>query len=106
MLTTLGLTKTVALEATEHGFTVNAICPGYVLTPLVEKRIPKTAKARNITDEQVIKDVLLHAQPPRKFVTPEIGAWPCSCAAMRPLRSQARRCRSTGAGLHNSGQWF
>jgi len=44
MLTTLGLTKTVALEATEHGITVNAICPGYVLTPLVEKQIPETAR--------------------------------------------------------------
>jgi hypothetical protein len=52
MLTTLGLTKTVALKATEHGITVNAICPGYVLTPLVEKRIPKRAKARNITEKQ------------------------------------------------------
>ena len=67
MLTTLRLTRTVALEATEHSIAVNAICPGYVLTPLVEKRIPKTAKARNITDEQVIKDALLRAQPPRSL---------------------------------------
>ena len=71
----LGLTKTVALETAEHGITVNAICPGYVLTPLVEKQIPETAKARGITEEQVIKDVLLHAQPTRQFVTTEqIGA--------------------------------
>jgi 3-hydroxybutyrate dehydrogenase len=71
----LGLTKTVALETAEHGITVNAICPGYVLTPLVEKQIPETAKARGLTEEQVIKDVLLHAQPTRKFVTTEeIGA--------------------------------
>lgn len=71
----LGLTKTVALEAAEHGVTVNAICPGYVLTPLVQKQIPETAKARGLTEEQVVRDVLLHAQPTRKFVTTEeIGA--------------------------------
>lgn len=71
----LGLTKTVALETAEHGITVNAICPGYVLTPLVERQIPETAKARNLTRDQVIRDVLLHAQPTKKFVTPdELGA--------------------------------
>ena len=71
----LGLTKTVALETAEHGITVNAICPGYVLTPLVQKQIPETAKARGLSEEQVIKDVLLHAQPTRQFVTTEqIGA--------------------------------
>ena len=71
----LGLTKTVALETAEHGITVNSICPGYVLTPLVQKQIPETAKARGITEEQVVKDVLLHAQPTRQFVTVEqIGA--------------------------------
>jgi 3-hydroxybutyrate dehydrogenase len=71
----LGLTKTVALETAEHGITVNAICPGYVLTPLVEKQIPETAKARGLTEEQVVRDVLLKAQPTRKFVTTEeIGA--------------------------------
>jgi 3-hydroxybutyrate dehydrogenase len=71
----LGLTKTIALEVAEHGITVNAICPGYVLTPLVEKQIPETAKARGLTEEQVIRDVLLHAQPTRQFVTTEqIGA--------------------------------
>jgi len=67
----LGLTKTVALELAEHGITANAICPGYVLTPLVEKQIPETAKARMLTEEQVVHDVLLHAQPTRKFVTTE-----------------------------------
>ena len=71
----VGLTKTVALETAEHGITVNAICPGYVLTPLVEKQIPETARARGLTEEQVVRDVLLHAQPTRKFVTTdEIGA--------------------------------
>ncbi len=57
----LGLTKTVALETAEDGITVNAICPGYVLTPLVEKQIPETAKARGLTEEQVVRDVLLLA---------------------------------------------
>ncbi|HEY2395511.1 MAG TPA: 3-hydroxybutyrate dehydrogenase [Rudaea sp.] len=64
-----GLTKTVALEGAEHGITANAICPGYVLTPLVEKQIPDTAKARGISEQQVIRDVLLAAQPTRQFVT-------------------------------------
>jgi 3-hydroxybutyrate dehydrogenase len=63
-----GLTKTVALEVAERNITVNAICPGYVLTPLVQKQIPDTAKARGISEEAVVRDVLLAAQPTRKFV--------------------------------------
>ena len=81
----VGLTKTVALEGAEHGVTANAICPGYVLTPLVERQIPETAKARGITEEEVIRDVLLAAQPTRRFVQPQqIGAltvFLCSAAA-------------------------
>jgi 3-hydroxybutyrate dehydrogenase len=95
----LGLTKTVALETAEHGITVNAICPGYVLTPLVQKQIPETAKARGITEDQVIKDVLLHAQPTRQFVTTEqIGAlsvFLCSGAA----------ASITGTALPVEGGW-
>lgn len=67
----MGFTKTIALEVAEQGVTVNAICPGYVLTPLVEKQIPDTAKARGITEEQVKRDVLLAAQPTKQFVTVE-----------------------------------
>jgi 3-hydroxybutyrate dehydrogenase len=63
-----GLTKTVALEVATMGITMNAICPGYVWTPLVEKQIPDTAKARGLTEAQVINDVLLHAQPTKQFV--------------------------------------
>jgi 3-hydroxybutyrate dehydrogenase len=95
----LGLTKTVALETAEHGITVNAICPGYVLTPLVQKQIPETAKARGISEEEVIRDVLLHAQPTRQFVTTEqIGAlsvFLCTEAA----------ASITGAALPVEGGW-
>ena len=95
----LGLTKTVALETAEHGITANAICPGYVLTPLVEKQIPETAHARMLTEDQVIRDVLLHAQPTHKFVTTEeIGAlavFLCSPGA----------ASMTGAALPIEGGW-
>jgi 3-hydroxybutyrate dehydrogenase len=67
----LGLTRTVALEVAEFGVTCNAICPGYVKTPLVEKQIPDTAKARGMTEDQVIRDVILAAQPTKQFVTTE-----------------------------------
>ncbi len=66
-----GLTKVVALEGAEHGVRCNAICPGYVFTPLVEGQVADTAKARGITEEAVIKDVLLAAQPTKEFVTVE-----------------------------------
>jgi 3-hydroxybutyrate dehydrogenase len=71
----LGLTKTVALELAEHAITANAICPGYVMTPLVQKQIPDTAKARGISEEEVIQNVLLAAQPTKRFVeVEELGA--------------------------------
>jgi 3-hydroxybutyrate dehydrogenase len=71
----VGLTKTVALEGAEHGITCNAICPGYVWTPLVENQIDDTAKARGITREEVIRNVLLAAQPNKRFATvEEMGA--------------------------------
>jgi 3-hydroxybutyrate dehydrogenase len=95
----VGLTKTVALETAEFGITANAICPGYVLTPLVEKQIPETAHARMLTEEQVVRDVLLHAQPTHKFVTTEeIGAltvFLCSQGA----------ASITGAALPIEGGW-
>lgn len=71
----LGLTKTVALEGATFGITANAICPGYVWTPLVENQINDTAAARGIDREAVIRDVLLAAQPSKRFATvEEIGA--------------------------------
>ncbi len=66
-----GLTKTVALEVAEKNITCNAICPGYVKTPLVENQIADTAKARGISEQQVISDVILGAQPTKKFTTVE-----------------------------------
>lgn len=95
----LGLTKTAALETAEHGITVNAICPGYVWTPLVEAQIPDTARARGITEEEVKRDVLLAAQPTREFATTaQIGAlaaFLCSEAA----------AQITGAALPVDGGW-
>jgi len=66
-----GLTKVVALEGAEHGVRCNAICPGYVFTPLVEGQIADTAQARGISEDEVVKDVLLAAQPTKEFVTVE-----------------------------------
>jgi 3-hydroxybutyrate dehydrogenase len=65
----LGLTKTVALEVAQAGITCNAICPGYVKTPLVESQIADQAKARGMSEEQVMKDVILAAQPTKQFVS-------------------------------------
>ena len=94
-----GFTKTVALEVAEHGITANAICPGYVWTPLVQKQIPDTAKARGLTEEQVKRDVLLAAQPTRQFVAvDEIG----ELAAF--LASDAA-ASITGAMLPIDGGW-
>ncbi|MCH9779829.1 MAG: 3-hydroxybutyrate dehydrogenase [Alphaproteobacteria bacterium] len=64
----VGMTKTVALELARDNITVNAICPGYVRTPLVDAQIPATAKARNISEQDVIETVILKAQPTQSFV--------------------------------------
>jgi 3-hydroxybutyrate dehydrogenase len=94
-----GFTKAVALEAAEHGVTVNAVCPGYVLTPLVQKQIPDTARARGITEDEVVRDVLLHAQPTKKFVTVE------QVAAFTAFLCSADAASITGAVLPIEGGW-
>jgi len=94
-----GLTKTVALEVAERGITMNAICPGYVWTPLVQKQIPDTAKARGITEQQVINDVLLHAQPTKTFVRIDQVAAPVAFLAGDAAAS------ITGAILPIDGGW-
>ena len=95
----LGLTKTLALEVAEQGVTVNAICPGYVWTPLVEKQIPDTAKARGLTEEQVIRDVLLAAQPNKQFATIE------QIAALVVFLCSDDAMSITGAALPIDGGW-
>ncbi len=94
-----GLTKTVALELATFGVTCNCISPGYVWTPLVEKQIPDTAKARGMTEEQVKRDVLLAAQPTKEFVTvdevADLAVYLCSDAAKA----------ITGANLSIDGGW-
>ena len=94
-----GFTKTVALEVAEVGITVNAVCPGYVLTPLVEQQIPDTAKARGISAEEVIRTVLLAAQPTKKFVTVE------QVAALTSFLCSDDAASITGAILPIEGGW-
>src|SRR5688572_27113639 len=94
-----GFTKTVALEVAEQGITVNAICPGYVLTPLVEKQIPDTAKARGISEEAVKRDVLLAAQPTKKFVGVE------EVASLVAFLCSRQAASITGALLPIDGGW-
>ena len=94
-----GLTKTVALEVAQSGVTVNCISPGYVWTPLVENQIPDTMKARNLTREQVMNDVLLAAQPTKRFVTPE------QVAALVVFLCREDAASITGASLSMDGGW-
>jgi 3-hydroxybutyrate dehydrogenase len=94
-----GLTKTVALEVAAQGITMNAICPGYVWTPLVEKQIPDTAKARGLTPQQVIDDVLLHAQPTKKFVQVQ------EVAALTAFLASPEAASITGAIIPVDGGW-
>ena len=95
----VGLTKTVALETAEAGITCNTICPGYVMTPLVKKQIPDTARAHHMSEEDVVRDVMLAEQPTKRFVrTEEIGglaAFLCTDEA----------ASLTGAALSVDGGW-
>jgi len=95
----IGLTKTVALEVAETGITCNAICPGYVRTPLVEGQIEAQAKAHNLPHDQVIREVILAAQPTKRFVEIEevaaLALFLCSDAAKS----------ITGAAIPIDGGW-
>jgi 3-hydroxybutyrate dehydrogenase len=94
-----GFTKTVALETARDGITVNCISPGYVWTTLVENQIPDTMTARGLTRDQVINDVLLAAQPTKRFVTPE------EIAGLALYLSGNGAGSITGANLSMDGGW-
>ena len=94
-----GFTKTVALETAKDGITVNCISPGYVWTTLVENQIPDTMKARGLTRDEVINDVLLAAQPTKRFVTPE------EVAGLALYLSGDAARSITGANLSMDGGW-
>ncbi|WP_239805469.1 3-hydroxybutyrate dehydrogenase [Croceicoccus hydrothermalis] len=94
-----GLTKTVALELAQDNITANCISPGYVWTPLVENQIPDTMKARKLSREEVIENVLLSGQPTKKFTQPEdIGA-----LAVFLCRDAAQNM--TGGNISMDGGW-
>jgi 3-hydroxybutyrate dehydrogenase len=95
-----GLTKTVALELAENNITVNAIAPGYVRTALVDKQIADTARARGISEQAVIKDVMLRAQPTRRFVTVE------EIAALVVFLCSDAAASITGSILPVEGGWL
>ncbi|EXS71605.1 3-hydroxybutyrate dehydrogenase [Sphingobium sp. Ant17] len=94
-----GFTKTVALEVATFGITANCISPGYVWTPLVENQIPDTMKARGLTREQVINDVLLAGQPTKEFVTVD------QVAAMALFLCSDAAASITGANMSIDGGW-
>jgi 3-hydroxybutyrate dehydrogenase len=94
-----GLTKTVALEVATHGITANCISPGYVWTPLVEGQIPDQMKSRGLTREQVMNDVLLAAQPTKKFVTVD------QVAALALFLCRDEAASITGANYSIDGGW-
>jgi 3-hydroxybutyrate dehydrogenase len=94
-----GITKTVALETATFGITCNCISPGYVWTPLVAKQIPDQMKTRNMTEEQVKKDVLLAAQPTKEFVTVD------QVASLALYLTSDAAASITGANLSIDGGW-
>jgi 3-hydroxybutyrate dehydrogenase len=96
----VGLTKTTALEVAEIGITCNAICPGYVWTPLVEKQIPDQMKAHGLSRDAVIKTIFLADQPTKKFVTIE------EVAALAMFLCSDGAASITGAPMLIDGGWL
>ncbi|MCJ2048046.1 3-hydroxybutyrate dehydrogenase [Methylobacterium sp. J-078] len=95
----VGLSKAAALELATHGITVNCISPGYVWTPLVESQIPDTMKARGMTEDEVINEVLLKAQPTKEFVTID------QVAALAVFLASDAASQITGANMAMDGGW-
>jgi 3-hydroxybutyrate dehydrogenase len=95
----VGLTKVVALETAEQGITCNAVCPGYVYTPLVEAQIEGQAKAHGISRDEVIRDVLLAQQPNKRFATVE------ELAALVVFLASDAAASITGVALPVDGGW-
>ena len=95
----VGMTKTVALETAKEAITANAICPGYVLTPLVEAQIPDTAKEYKMSEDRVIEEVILAKQPSKQFVTVEQIAG-MACFLCSPAAEQI-----TGQAIAADGGW-
>mgnify|MGYP005840120249 CR=1 FL=1 len=95
----VGLTKSAALETAQHGVTVNAICPGYVWTPLVERQVADQARARGMSEDDVKQKVLLEAQPTKQFV--QIG----EVAALAVYLCSNAAKAITGAALSIDGGW-
>jgi 3-hydroxybutyrate dehydrogenase len=95
----VGFTKSCALETAELGITVNTICPGYVLTPLVEKQIDDQAKVHGIPRENVVRDVILAPQPTKQFVTIE------QVASMAVFLSSDNAAGMTGTSVSMDGGW-
>jgi len=95
----IGFTKSLALEVAEHGVTANSICPGYVMTPLVERQIDEQAKVHGIPRENVIRDVMLAPQPTKQFVKIE------DVAAMALYLASDAASQVNGAAFSIDGGW-
>jgi 3-hydroxybutyrate dehydrogenase len=95
----VGFTKSVALEVAEQGITVNAICPGYVMTPIVERQIDDQARVHGIARENVIRDVILAPQPTRQFVKVE------EVAALAVYLASPAAAQMNGASIPIDGGW-